>query len=240
MISCLICCHKKQDIEPLPEMIHILCRRLAMLAAALVSALFGLMPDEARAHPHVFVTAESQILYTIEGNVTGIRHRWVFDEAYSAFAVQGLDKNNDGKITPDELADLAKLNVESLHEFGFFTVARANGKKQAFAQPEDYSLNLENKTLALTFTLPLKIPAAAQKSFGLEVFDETYFVSFAWAEGDKPVNLASSPAGCVLTLTRPKTASVASPPTLSEDFFTSQSGQNFGIQFANKALVVCP
>ena len=211
--------------------------RILPLLAGLALPWLVLAPERAIAHPHVFVATETEVLYMPDGSISGIRHRWSFDEGYSAFAVQGLDKNNDGKLTPDELVDLAKVNVESLHEFGFFTVAKANGRKQAFAQPVDYSLAYDGKILALTFTLPLKGPASASKSFGLEVFDESYFVSFAWAEGEKPVKLSAAPAGCIVTLTRPKPAAAQS---LTEDFFSSAAGQNIGAQFANKALVACP
>src|SRR3954447_24719410 len=84
----------------------------------------------ALAHPHIWVTAKAEIVYAPDGKVTSVRHAWTFDPAYSAFSVQGLDKNNDGKLTPDELQELAKVNAESLSEFGFFTVLKANGAKQ--------------------------------------------------------------------------------------------------------------
>lgn len=212
--------------------------RIFLLLAGLALPWLVLANERAIAHPHVFVAAETEVLYMPDGSISGIRHRWSFDEGYSAFAVQGLDKNNDGKLTSDELVDLAKVNVESLHEFGFFTVAKANGRKQAFAPPVDYNLAYDGKVLTLTFTLPLKAPASASKSFGLEVFDESYFVSFAWAEGEKPVKLSAAPTGCIVTLTRPKPAAATQP--LTEDFFSSAAGQNIGAQFANRALVACP
>ena len=62
------------------------------------------------------------------GQVIGIEHHWQFDEAYSAFAVQGLDTNKDGTISREELAALAKENTESLSEFDFFTKLKVDGK----------------------------------------------------------------------------------------------------------------
>lgn len=217
---------------------------LKRIISALPPALlaFGFAVSGAQAHPHVWVTARAEIHYAPDGTVTGIRHRWSFDEAYSAFAVQGLDKNKDGKLTSDELAELAKVNVESLHEFGFFSKARANGAKQEFAQPVDYGLVYENALLILSFTLPLKTPAQARRSFGLELFDESYFVSFTWAEGDDALRLAGAPDGCKVTVTRAKNqdAQPQGQQALNEDFFASLAGKSFGAQFANKALVACP
>lgn len=225
-------------------------RDIAPAAFALGAAL--VMSGGAGAHPHVWVTARAQILYTPDGNVTGVRHAWTFDEAYSTFAVQGLDKDKDGKLSTEELAPLAKVNVESLHEFGFFTRARANGAKQGFTEPVDYSLAFDKGMLTLTFTLPLKAAAPARRSFGLEVFDETYFVSFGWAEGEDAVTVANAPAGCKVAITRPKTDAPAQQQSLDgatggsgqqplgEDFFNSLAGRSFGAQLAHKALVACP
>ena len=59
------------------------------------------------AHPHVQVQASASLLFSGTGQVIGIEHHWQFDEAYSAFAVQGLDTNKDGTISREELAGLA-------------------------------------------------------------------------------------------------------------------------------------
>ena len=54
---------------------------------------------------------------------------------------QGLDKNSDGKLTPDELQNLAKENAESLVEFDYFTVLKAMSQA-CFRPPRDYGINL--------------------------------------------------------------------------------------------------
>jgi ABC-type uncharacterized transport system substrate-binding protein len=219
-------------------------REMDVIRAVILAfgVFFGaVMPTvPALAHPHVWITAQAEILYGAEGAVTGIRHQWAFDEAYSAFAVQGLDKNNDGRLTPDELEELAKVNVESLHEFGFFTNAKANGAKVAFAQPVDYGLTFDKSVLTLTFTLPLKAPMPARKSFGLEVADDTYFVAFAWADVEDAVKIRAAPAGCTLRFTRPKPLDEKDRQRLSEDQFSANVARTFGDQFTNKALVACP
>lgn len=192
------------------------------------------------AHPHVMVVARAEVVYAPDGKVTAIRHTWAFDEAYSVYAVQGLDTNNDGIWSRAELAELAKVNVESLSEFGFFTVAKANGKTQEFGAPTDYSLVFDKKTLTLTFTLPLKAPSLTAKTFGLEISDPSWFVSFELAQGDDAVVLKDAPPGCVVRLTRPKPADATQQGKLGEDFFASGAGANAGLQFANRALVLCP
>ena len=64
------------------------------------------------AHPHVWVTMVEELLYAPDGSITGIRHRWTFDDMFSAFATQGIEQKTKGTFTRQELAPLAKVNVE--------------------------------------------------------------------------------------------------------------------------------
>lgn len=199
----------------------------------------ALFAAPAFAHPHVWVTARAEIVYGADGRITGVRHAWTFDEAYSAFAVQGLDKNGDGKLTPEELQELANVNVDSLHEFDFFTNARASGVKQEFARPTGARLVYEQAKLTLTFLLPLKTPAN-RRTFSMEIYDQTWFVDFRLADGDDAVRLVDAPQGCARTLTRPRPPEAIPQQRLTEDFFASVAGANFGANFINRVLVACP
>lgn len=193
------------------------------------------------AHPHVWVTMTSEIAYDPNGQMAGVRHAWAFDEAYSAFAVQGLDTNRDGVTSREELQELAKINTESLIEFNYFTVVKADGKKQEFAAPTDYWLDFDGRNLTLHFTLPLATAIKAARTLWVEMYDPTYFVSFAFHEKPDPVTLAGAPAGCSLTVTRPKPPETASLQAMGETFFnTLSSGSDFGAQFASRILVACP
>src|ERR1700687_3099046 len=116
------------------------------LGQAVLAALFLLACiASASAHPHVWVTAKSELVYSPDGKLKEIRHVWTFDDMFSAFAAQGLDTNNDGKLSREELADLAKTNVESLKEFGYFTVSKKGEKPLEFEDPVDYYLEAVEK-----------------------------------------------------------------------------------------------
>jgi len=206
-----------------------------LLALAL---LCGTSP--ARAHPHVWVAVRSEIVFAQDGKITGVRHAWEFDEMYSAFAVQGLGK--DGKPpTREELAPLAKTNVESLAEFEFFTYAKQNNAKLKFKQPENVTLEADDKKIVtLRFLLPLETPVSAQKPFSFQVYDPTYFVSFG-LEKDKPAALVKAPSGCSLSLVEPKPLVAAETQRLSEAFFQNFSpGADFGVKLATRVIVACP
>lgn len=215
---------------------HILIIRAALLALA--AMLIGALP--ARAHPHVWVTSSAEIVFDAEGRVSAIRHAWDFDEAYTSFAIQGLDANKDGKVSREELAGLARENAESLHEFDFFTTLKIDGKRQSFGQPKDYYLETNGPLLRFVYILPLETPAKPKTSVSLEVADKTFFVSFSLAEGDDAVKLSGAPQGCTVKIVRPKTQ--APQQALSEQAFNALggSGADVGLQFSPKAIVACP
>jgi ABC-type uncharacterized transport system substrate-binding protein len=212
-----------------PPMIRIL-GRFAFALLALLAA------TQANAHPHVWVTMKSEIVYGPDGAATGIRHAWTFDDMFSTFATQGLASKEKGKFTREELAPLAEVNVTSLKEFDYFTQARQNGKKAELNAPVDYYLVFDNGLLTLNFTLPFKTPAKAQ-SLDFEVYDGTYFVDFSFAEKD-PATLVGAPADCKVAIARPGEAPAQGK---GESFFSNLApNSNFGAQFANKIAVKCP
>jgi len=194
----------------------------------------------ASAHPHVWVVVRSEVVFAPDGKIAGVRHAWEFDEMYSAYAVQGLGK--DGKPpTREELAPIGKTNVESLAEFDFFTFAKQNGAKLAFKQPENVTLDANDKKIVtMRFFLPLETPVAAKKPFSFQVYDPTYFVSFG-LEKQNAVTLAGAPAGCSLSLVEPAPLVATDNQKLSEAFFQNMSpGADFGVKLATRAIVACP
>jgi ABC-type uncharacterized transport system substrate-binding protein len=209
--------------------------KLRLLLAALAGLLA--LSSAAQAHPHVWVTIRSELIYAADGSAAGVRHSWSFDEMFSTFATQGLDKNNDGKLSREELAELAEVNISSMKEYDYFTKAKVNGKAATFAAPKDYWLESKDKLLTLHFTMPFAAPVKAQ-SLELEIYDGTFFVAFALDEKE-PVRLVNAPSACKLQVAQPKDANVQSKP-LSESFFNQlDPSSGFGAQFANKISVKC-
>jgi ABC-type uncharacterized transport system substrate-binding protein len=191
----------------------------------------------ALAHPHVWVIMKSEVAYAPDGSVTGVRHAWTFDDMFSTFATQGLDQKTKGQFTREELAPLAEVNMTSLKEFEYFSYGKADGKMVPFAEPKDYWLEYKDNVLTLHFTLPLSAPVKA-KAFSVEVYDPSYYVDFAFADGDA-VKLAGAPGACKLAVQKPGQAAAAQGQRLGEAFFNNLSS-NWGAQFANRMTVSCP
>ena len=212
-----------------------MAHRLRCFALFLLAAVMTAGP--ALAHPHVWVTMKSEMVYAPDGTLTGVRHAWTFDDMFSAFATQGIESKKKGEFTREELAPLAEVNVTSLKEFDFFTSAKADGKKAAFQQPIDYYLEYKDNVLTLTFTLPLEKPVKSKK-LQVEIYDPTYFIDLSFADKD-PVALKSAPAACKLAVAR--AGETTAGRQVGEAFFNSLgSSSNYGAQFANKIAVTCP
>jgi ABC-type uncharacterized transport system substrate-binding protein len=203
----------------------------------LLAAIVGLACVQmAAAHPHVWVTATSDLVYAPDGGVTGIRQHWAFDDMFTAFALQGLESKEKGKYTRAELAALAKTNVDSLKEYAYFTYATADGKKVPFADPlPDYWLDYKDSILTLNFTLPFKTPVKA-KDLTIEIYDPTYFIDFEFAK-ENPVQLVDVPARCKGVVTWPRELTYAEGKKLSDN---PEAAVNWGAIFANKIMVTCP
>jgi ABC-type uncharacterized transport system substrate-binding protein len=212
-----------------------LMRGLIHLLSASVALAIG--AGAAQAHPHVWVTAASELLFAADGSITGVRHAWVFDDMFSTYALQGITTRKKGVYTREELAPLAQTNMDSLKEFAFFTFARVDNKKQKFADPVDYYLEYKDAALVLHFTLPFKTPIRA-KQLALEIFDPSYFVDFSLQKKD-PIHLVGAPATCTFAVQRPSDGTTIAQK-LNEDTFLNGANANFGAMFANKISVECP
>lgn len=209
--------------------------RLSFLRAALGALLVLSAAGVAQAHPHVWIVAKAELVFAPDGGIVAIKHAWTFDEMYSAFATQGLDKNNDGKLSREELAELAEVNVTTLKEFDYFSAGRAGGADMKFGDPTDYYLSSDkDKILTLHFTLPLKVKAP-RGSFSLEMFDPTFFIDIAFAD-EKAVSLLNPPPGCVADVRVPNQGP---DRTLSESMANSPGAAAFASQFASRVTIKC-
>jgi ABC-type uncharacterized transport system substrate-binding protein len=210
---------------------------------ALTAISMWLTASAAQAHPHVWVTMTTELLYAPDGSATAVRQAWTFDDMYSAFATTGLQAKTKGRFTREELAPLAQENVESLKDFDYFTYAKIDGKRQkdAFNPPVDYWLDYDPKETVLTlhFTLPLK-EAVKTKQLTIEIYDPEFFVDFGFAESNA-VKLVGAPPRCRVTNEKPSDSNFPVVfQRLNKSFVTSEANVGMGMNFANKVSVTCP
>lgn len=218
-----------------------LARRLSILMLMAVACVSG--AHKANAHPHVFIDSSTEILINADHVITGVRHRWLFDEQYTAFALVGMDVNKDGIYSKEELDPLAKENLSSLHEFDYFTFAHQEKKPLKFKGPEDAALTYENNELVLTFTLPLETPVKALGNpVKLGIYDPEFFIAFLEPKNKKPVYLVNSaPKSCMFEMRRAsmdQTGLVESRLGQAPDL-TNEENKGAGSLFAPSFYISC-
>jgi ABC-type uncharacterized transport system substrate-binding protein len=174
--------------------------KLAWLGVAVV----GVDPQRAVAHPHILIEARAELLFNAQGEVVGVSNVWDFDDAFSAYAIQGYDSKGDGKPTKEDLQPFAEINVKSLAEYNYFTRMKIDGVSVSFGRPKNYFDVFVNEKLTLSFTLPLSKPIDIHgKTLQLEVYDPTYFAAITFAQ-NQPVKLIGAGAGCESFVHRPE------------------------------------
>ena len=181
-------------------------RRRPLQAVAAAGAMLCAAAVPVAAHPHMCVGVEATVLYE-QGAFTGLKQKWTFfDERYVAEAVEGLDQNKDGKLDRAELAELAKVNIEGLKEFDYFTFPALAGQPVKLGEPADYWLEYADGALSLHFTLPFAAAVpVGDKPLELAVRDTTYFISFGLPNAANPVRLGSgAPKRCRVAVEFPE------------------------------------
>lgn len=166
-------------------------------------ALLGLtLSTPALAHPHIFVDAKATLIFDDSGAVTGIRHEWHFDEAFSAWSVEGLDTNNDGVVSREEQQELADQDLAGLAEYQFYTFAGPQGSSDNIAlsaAPGGATRDYVDGTSILRFGVTFAQPYRMEKPLELAINDPEYYVAITFA-GPEAITLENAPQGCRVDL----------------------------------------
>jgi ABC-type uncharacterized transport system substrate-binding protein len=208
----------------------------------IILACISFITTGAQAHPHVWATIRTELVYAPDASVTAVEHAWTFDDMFSAFATQGIQAHTKGQLTRAELQPLAQVNIDSLKEYAYFTHVKIDGRtqKDAFGSPTDYWLDYDPKATVLTlhFTLPFKRPVTA-KRLTVEIYDPKFFIDFGFADKDA-VKLVGAPPRCTFTDEKPSDDFFFSALKLDKSFMTSEANIGMGMNFANRISVTCP
>ena len=175
-----------------------------------------------------------------KGAISGLEHVWAFDDMYTTMAVEGLDKNKDGKYDREELAELAKVNMDGLKDFDYFTYAQLGTAALKFSGPVDPWLEHSNGILRLHFKMPLVTPVLAEaEGFNFSIYDPSFFIAFEPEKTDA-VKLASAPAGCTAAIADTGADKAAADAQKLGDALTQQlGGQGSGFGVGKTVSVTC-
>ena len=174
-------------------------RAWAVCAAGLAAMAATVSP--AAAHPHVWIEMRSDVVFNDQGLITALNLMWTFDDGYAQMALDGLDTNRDGVYSPSELDPLTKENIASLKDYGFFTVMRYNGEKQALGEVTEFGQIYSNDKLQLHLQVPLATPVDPTKGeFVAKVYDPEFFIAMDYAKDDPVTVIGTIPKSCQLVV----------------------------------------
>lgn len=156
-----------------------------------------LLPVAAQAHPHVWIDMRSAVNFNAAGAVDAVGVSWTFDEFYSQFATDGIDKNKNGKFDPAELQELATTYAKNLKDYRYFMFIQTDGKLAETGAPTNPKAVFDKGQLTFAFRLPLAKavdPAAVKLSYSS--FDPTYYIDIAPVATNGVVFTGAAPKGC--------------------------------------------
>jgi ABC-type uncharacterized transport system substrate-binding protein len=194
----------------------------------------------ARSHPHVLAEAKLNITIFPDGIINQLSHVWRFDDLFSETVMFEFDKDADGKINPEEQAEISKTIVESIGEYNYFEAVTSNGKEVKMSKPANLQASFEDKILVITFAnSPVgKTQMSGTTTFG--IYDPTFYTSIEFLE-DKDITIQGLPATCKSAVVRPDAdeALAQNKSSLTEAFFNDPQGTDMSKIFATRLEVNC-
>ena len=217
---------------------------MALSRVAASITVFLACSPAAFAHPHVWVDMQSTIVFTDDGLIKGVDVEWTFDDAYAQMALDGLDVDKDGFYSQDELAPLTKENIDSLKDYEYFTVMRANGEQLKIGAVTDAGQIYSSDKLTLHFQVPLATPLDPRKAkFMLKVYDPEFFIDFEYPKDDGADVSGNMPKNCKLDIKPiPTDAELEQTRTMlstkGKDW-KPDTNEDFGAAFAQPVSIDC-
>lgn len=161
----------------------------------------ALLATPAAAHPHIFIDAKATVVFDDTGAVTEVRNAWSFDEAFSAWSIEGLDANNDGTVSREEQQELADQDMDGLAQYQFYTFAGEQGAADnlQFERGQNPTRDYVDGHTILQFGVKLAEPYRIKRTLELAINDPEFYVAITFA-GPEAITLENAPAGCAVSL----------------------------------------
>ncbi|MGF1627993.1 MAG: DUF1007 family protein [Kiloniellaceae bacterium] len=204
---------------------------------ALLFMLAGASGVPAVAHPHAWIDLRSTVVLDAEGRVVAIEQQWLFDEFYTVFALDGLKTPADGR--DPRLVELARVNLENLRPYGYFTEVRADGAKVTLGTVKEFETALRSGRLWLRFIVPLdKSIDPRREKASFSVFDPTYYIEILHMKDDVIAFHGAGANACSgrITPPNPTTETVMLAAALDRG---AKADDTLGALFAETVVVQC-
>lgn len=148
------------------------------------------------AHPHVWIDADVALRFK-DKRIEALEITWLFDEFFSETAIEDFGKHHRGQLDGAELKSMVAQSSKSLKNYSYFTYLQIGENRRRVSAVADFTAEMKGKHLVYHFVVPVA-PAVdpKQQSFGFLLYDETYYVYVAIAEGHKVTYAGDIPGPC--------------------------------------------
>jgi ABC-type uncharacterized transport system substrate-binding protein len=191
----------------------------------------------ATAHPHAWIDLRSTVVLDSGGLVVAIDQEWLFDEFYTLFVLDGLEEQKGDK--DKGLLELARVNLENLRPYGYFTDVRANDTKIELGSVTDFETGLRDDRLWLRFKIPLERPLDPRKDkIRFAIFDPTYYIEILHLKDDVIAFQGGNSGACSgrILLPNPSKEAVLLASALDRG---AKPDETLGALFAETVVVEC-
>ncbi|MEQ8745414.1 DUF1007 family protein [Pyruvatibacter sp.] len=176
--------------------------RLLAFAAALTVILAPGGP--AKSHPHVWIDMTVSSIFNEDGELTGLRHIWAFDEFYTVFQLEDFGVSDGTSPSDSQLAGYASDLLTNIAEYGYLMrVEGKDGRLELKGHSESARLRPDNR-LEITFTVDAPAPIdLTDWPVSYSVFDPQYFIEMLHEKDTGVLMTGSPPSTCTSDLQRP-------------------------------------
>ncbi len=169
----------------------------ALSAAALGACLWAvalIAAPPTSAHPHIWIEAEVTFIVD-DGKLTAIRHRWTFDDFFSAYLLTEFNGKRHDALAPGTQARLKAEAFANLRDFDYFSYMRRGLDHVHLQDASDFTATVSKGSLSYDFTLPLRDPMpVGDQPIVLGVYEPSYYIDVILEEND-PVRFSGATAG---------------------------------------------
>jgi ABC-type uncharacterized transport system substrate-binding protein len=175
------------------------------------------------AHPHIFITAEVEVVFSDAGQMTGVRLSWTYDEFFSFMLTEdlGLDTDGDLSMTEDELATLAENVLDWPADFGGDLYLTQRDAPVALGPREDGTVEYRDGMVIERHFRPVVTPLDASWPVAVQVYDPFYYVAYEIS----PEITVTGGSGCAVELRK---ADLNAAYTLVEELLYGRPASDVG------------
>lgn len=177
-----------------------------MRAILLALALTVAPAPAALAHPHIFIDTGLEVIFDADGRATAIRVSWTYDDFYSLLMIEDrqLDADYDGKLTPEEQAQLSGFDMDWDPDYQGDLHVLAGDFEVPLSRPSDWTARYEDGRITSTHLRSFTEPLAPGAQLVIQVYDPGYYTAYFIA--GQPVLTGIGAAQCSVQVFEPDRA----------------------------------